>query len=413
MPTQVSETLRSKLRAQKRGMNQSRLIDNKSFTKMRMRILPRSGGTEVPGAPYVSFYGPTLGEDKASTSPEAFGVPCPVLEAYNHIMMTGDDEQKKFAKENCRITREYWMAVVDQDDPGEAEAPNIKIHRAKKTVYSEIVDLLLDEDDGKDITDFKTGSDVRVRKEGSGIETEWKVRPLESSPISEDPEYIEAIAAACKNFDPMKFFYRINLDVLQNLYEVLTGEAIPDERLDEIKARCPLKGQSDEETPEVSMTSSGGDEDGEGGGDDDGTDEGFFLNEEPVVPGETLVTFEYQGEEITNVVLEVTEDDEGDTCLKVRDENDADEPWTIYPDNVTNVENPEPDEPAEAEPTEEKKPAKGPSKKKGPAKSAKKTTPKKSAPKKSAPRKPAGKKGKSKTGGMKKKLAGKKKRGKK
>jgi hypothetical protein len=414
MPTKVSETLREKLRTQKRGMNQSRLIDNKSFTKMRMRVLPRAGGTEVPGVPYVSFYGPTLGEDKSTTSPEAFGVACPVLEAYQHIMLTGDDEQKQFLKDNCRITREYWMAVVDQDDPGTPDAPNIKIHRAKKTAYSEIVDLLLDEDDGYDITDLKMGCDIRIRKEGSGLDTEWKVRTLDAGPVSDDAEYIENLKAACKNFDPMKYFYRINLAVLQNLYEVLTGESIPEERLEEIRAKCPIKGQSDEETPEVGMT--GGDDDGDGDGDGDAdaaeaTEEAFFLNEVQVIPGETLVTFEYDGAEITNVVLEVTEDDDGDVCLKVQDENDPDEPWTIYPDNVTNVENPEPEEPAEAEPTEEPKPAKGPSKKKGPAKGAgKKSAPTKSAPKKPAPRKPAAKsKGKSKTGGMKSKLASKKK----
>lgn len=224
MPVKISAELRQRLLNQKKAMGSGLLIDNKTLTKARYRILPVVGTDEVPGKEYTSFYCDSIGK-KGTTSPQTFGKPCPIMDALNRIRTTGDKDTKDFAKDFVNIQSEYWMGVLDQDDPGTAEHMNIRILRAKKRVYGAIIDAMCDEDDGENITDPIEGRDIRVKKEGSGKDTEWTVKFLDRGPVSNDQAFVDAFVAAAEKFDPTEKFYAVDWKILGEIYKGLTGES--------------------------------------------------------------------------------------------------------------------------------------------------------------------------------------------
>ena len=408
MAVQVSDALRKKLQSQRGEMSHSIIIANKGITKIRLRILPRVN--EVPGTKYASMYGPQLaGERKGSASPETWGVACPVVDAYKGIMRTGSKADKEFLKAHARLSTEYWMAVMERDDMGTAEKPNIRIFCAKTSVYQYIIDFILDEDDGGYLTDLIGGRDLRVKKTGTGLDTEWTSRALEIEPVSEDSDFVEAIRAANAAFDVSEYFYKINLDVMRELYETLTGNAVPDEYLDSIHANCPVYNEDESKSDErPSRPSTTVQEEPDPVADDDDALELTVTIEDTdyeIVPESTIVTFDGGNGAVTGLVLSLIKDEDGEIGMKVEDENDPDEPWTIFANSVTAVEYVEADaEPEEVAPTEEPEEPKAPVKKapvkKGPAK---KGPAKKGAP--SKPAKPSAKKGgASKTGNIKDRL---------
>ncbi|KKM70107.1 hypothetical protein LCGC14_1444070 [marine sediment metagenome] len=220
----IAGALMDKLRKQTEGMRGGLIISNKTFKKMRLRLLPCGG--EVPGVEYLNLY--FVHKKRSTTSPRTFGVPCPVLDVLDTIRREKDKQNKDFAKSVVNVQREYWLAVVDRSALGSPDNPSIRIHRSKRTVYQGIVDYMLDEDDGEDITDATEGRDIRVRKDGSDIDTKWKMTVLDREPLAEEEDMMDALISAAKTFDVREHFYACDLELLEEIYQALTGEAIPD-----------------------------------------------------------------------------------------------------------------------------------------------------------------------------------------
>lgn len=362
----ISATLRERLQKQRAAMQTSLVIDNKKLTKTRLRVLPC--GEDVPGVEFHNLYSQPL--NKGCTSPRTFGLPDPVLDAWEQIKRTGTKEEKDAARAAVTPGKEYWMAVLDRTNLGTPAKPNIRVFRAKRTVYQVIMDYMEDDEDGGDLTDPVTGRDVRVQKV-QGEQNPWAARVLDAEPIFDGAKETAALLKAIAGFDVREHFFKTNLATLQEMYDALLGEKIPAEIMEQLEAsdHCYWPdGDSKSSKPNARV--GGGkarpapaeaEPEGEGTGDEPEA----AAEEEPETPeaGEiavgATVSFEVEGEgKITGTVLEVNED-------KGTAEVDAGEnTWTVACDDLTVV--PE----AEAEAEEPEAPAKPAAKPKPKAKAA-------------------------------------------
>jgi len=175
----VKSALVKRLKQQQKSMSGGLFIDNKSFTKARLRIIPM--GDVLPATEVLQVFAKS--RNYGIVSLRTYDLPCPVMDAIDDALTEFDKEDAKVLKEQYNISREYWMGVIDRSDPGTDQKPAIRVFKAKKTVYEPIIKYMVDEDDGEDITDPVQGRDIRVRKEGSGRDTEWTVMFLDLSPI--------------------------------------------------------------------------------------------------------------------------------------------------------------------------------------------------------------------------------------
>lgn len=391
MVVKISDSLRARLIGQRREMDKGgMLIKNKGFTRGRFRILPLRDG-ELPGVEYINFYSKLL--KKGTTSPASFGVPCPVMDALNTIYREGSKDDKDAAQEFVRRETQYWIAVIDREDEGTPETPNVRILQAKKTIYQQIVDWLIDEDVGEDITDPKEGRDIVVRREGTGFDdTKWSVvKATDTSPISEDPRMARAWIDLAARFDVRRKFYAIDLEVLTKMYDTLTGESIPEHYLPAINDLIAHgtdaidNGGDSEESEETVETA------------EESTDEPVEEAAAEAPEGDgwigTRVTFDSDGTTVAGEVVGIDKDKGSEGNLLIHEDGtDPKENWSVPPGECQ-VEQPEPPQPEPAAAPKAKRLAKKspkpatPAKAAPPAPAAPKAAPAKAA---SMPRKPGG-----------------------
>lgn len=255
MVSKVSPELKKKLLAQKKAMGSQLIIDNRSFQKGKFYILPSATPEEVPGQEYISVYCDAI--KTGATSPATFGLRCPIVDFFENIKRTGTKEEKDAAYKLVGVTHEYWLSVLDSEDIGTSSAPNIKILRARKTVYQAIINRLVDDDIGEDVTNIDDPRPALIKKTPNAEnpkKSDWSVTFLDKAPISEDADYIEGLRAAVGSFDVRAKFYKVDWEKLNKVYHKLTGDDIPDH----------YKEQGDGGgTDEGGTTEEGGEGDGE------------------------------------------------------------------------------------------------------------------------------------------------------
>jgi len=346
----VSSALMEKLRGQMKSMRSGILIDNKTFTKMRLRLLPTF--EDLPGKEYVSLY--YVQGQKSTTSPQTYGLPDPVIDLMDAARNAQSKEEQEAINSVARIQREFWLPCFDRADPGTPESLNLRIHRSKRTVYQAIVNYMIDEEDedgGDDITDPVEGRDIRIKKTGEKLNTEWSVKFLDREPIHDDPEMVEALLKAAKNFDVSRYFFKFDLDVLKEIYLHLTGEPIPDKYLSALSQIPKLTGKT---------TSAGSDDDDDDTPDDEGDeaatasdDEGDDTPDEPEASeqedGEAdfsvddEVSFEHEGTTYVGKITGTGTDTDGDAVADVATQIDGEDvTCTVTLDMLTKIE-PEPE----------------------------------------------------------------------
>jgi len=149
----------------------------------RVRVLPTGEDNEF-AVEVMQFY---LGNDiKGVFSPQTFGDPCAIHEAYLELKDSKDEDDQELAKQLVPKTK-YLMPVlvyddqkgkkVDKDDTG-------KLVQLTNGMYQDIIDLYLDEDEWGDMTDPKKGYDLKLSREGTTMTTtEYSVQPCKNTPI--------------------------------------------------------------------------------------------------------------------------------------------------------------------------------------------------------------------------------------
>ena len=149
-------------------------------------VFPKEGTTRVRikspgddqelGFEVVQFYLQGIG---GFISPATFDEPCPFMEKYQQLKESNDEDDKELAKRLVPRRRFIIGGIIYKDDKGtevdyEGQDKGVLI---AGSVYQDIIDLYLDEDEAGDMTDPINGYDIKITRSGSGrFDTTYSVR---------------------------------------------------------------------------------------------------------------------------------------------------------------------------------------------------------------------------------------------
>lgn len=181
----TGKTTREKMLERKKQLeNRSKgggLIYPKEGT-LRVRIKSPGDDQEL-GIEVIQFY---LGEMGGIISPATFDEPCPFMEKYQELKESDDDDDKELAKRLIPRKR-YIIGVVGyKDEKGKEIDPDMvnKGCLIPSSVYQDIVDLYLDEDEWGDMTDDIEGYDIKITRSGKGkTDTKYTTSPCQKRPL--------------------------------------------------------------------------------------------------------------------------------------------------------------------------------------------------------------------------------------
>lgn len=166
--------------------NGSGLVYPKEGT-LRMRIKSPGDDQEL-GIEIIQFYlGGNLG---GVISPATFDEPCPFMEKYQELENSKDEDDKELAKNLVPRRRYVIGGIIYSDEKGSKVdyGGKDKGVLVPRSVYQDIIDLYLDEDEAGDMTDPKTGYDIKVIRSGSGkLDTTYSARACK--PTKLDKKY--------------------------------------------------------------------------------------------------------------------------------------------------------------------------------------------------------------------------------
>lgn len=141
---------------------------------VRFRVHSRGSDEEI-GIELVHIF---LNKELGSViSPETFGEPCPFIEKYKKLIKSKKDDDKLLAKKMVPKTK-YAIPVTLYEDLKGKKIDTTSIGKGMqipKSAYQDLIDLYLDEDDWGDLTDPRRGYDVKLSKQGSGLNTEYSL----------------------------------------------------------------------------------------------------------------------------------------------------------------------------------------------------------------------------------------------
>ena len=176
---------------------------------LRMRIKSPGDDQEL-GMELVTFY--LNSEIGSIVSPATFDEPCPFMEKYKELKESSDDADKELAKEKFIPRRKYVIGgVIYTDEKGksldyEGKDRAVQIPRS---VYQDIIDLYLDEDEAGDMTEPIKGYDIKIIRTGSGkMDTTYSARackPTKLDPKARGTVDLEGmVRAQIKSYDELE-----------------------------------------------------------------------------------------------------------------------------------------------------------------------------------------------------------------
>ena len=177
---------REKMLARKKQLESKGSGNGLVFPKegtIRIRIKSPGDDKEL-GMEVIQFYIPGAG---GVVSPATFDEPCPFMEKYEELKNSKDEDDKELAKKLIPRKRYVIGGVIYDDDKGTKiayDGQNKGVLIAG-SVYQDIIDLYLDEDEAGDMTDPVTGYDVKITRTGSGkFDTSYSVRQCKPSKLN-------------------------------------------------------------------------------------------------------------------------------------------------------------------------------------------------------------------------------------
>lgn len=117
---------------------------------------------------------------------------CPVCEIVSELYATKDKSLEKLAN-SIRVRKEYWMWVLDLSEGGDPKKPLILTSGVM--IFGEIVSIIQDPEYG-DITDLDEGTNIKIIREGTGLDTSYKVLPARRESAVKDAD---AVMDKCKS----------------------------------------------------------------------------------------------------------------------------------------------------------------------------------------------------------------------
>lgn len=168
--------------------------------QVKFRVLP---GQE-PGSEDKDFFVKVLLHYKVSPSAKVPVVcprtlepsaECPVCAKVNALYKTGNEQDKKQAS-LMKARSRYNLGIIPIEGDVPENIGKIFVWTAPKSVKDDIISMFEDSDYG-DVTDPRTGRDIKLKITGELFDTEYEVLPSpNASPISDDDAEIEMVLAA-------------------------------------------------------------------------------------------------------------------------------------------------------------------------------------------------------------------------
>lgn len=176
---------------------------------LRVRLMNQGPDKEL-GLEVIQFYlGPKEG---GVISPATFDEPCPFMEKYQELKGSKDEVDQELAKKLAPRRRYIIGGTCYKDEKGKEVDPEriCKPILVPRSVYQDIIDLYLDEDDWGDMTDPDEGYDIKITRSGSGkMDTTYSVtacpgkKPLNPKYVKE-MDLEEIIRGMMKSYDDLE-----------------------------------------------------------------------------------------------------------------------------------------------------------------------------------------------------------------
>lgn len=176
----VTSKMRKKLLARQKelaskGGGKFNFITFKEGTT-RIRLLPFPEESEF--GVEVTFFFPSK-EIGSIISPATFGEPCALMEAYERLKNSKDKDDQAAAKIVQPKRRYFVFGYRYKDEKGKEvdTETGAKLILLTNSMYQEVIDYYLDDDEAGDMTDPIKGYDLKIKRTGSGqMDTEYSVR---------------------------------------------------------------------------------------------------------------------------------------------------------------------------------------------------------------------------------------------
>lgn len=177
----LKERLKRKQQELKSKAQSGAIFFQKADTTIRVRIL--SMGEEEEFIKEVTqFY---LGSEiKGVISPDTFAEPCAIMEAYEELRNSDDDEDKDIASKFSPRKKYLAFCAFYKDAKGKEVDENLspKFLLLTSGVYQSILELYLDDNEWGDMTDPDEGYDIKIIRTGSGkTDTDYSVSPCKNT----------------------------------------------------------------------------------------------------------------------------------------------------------------------------------------------------------------------------------------
>ena len=185
-------SIREKLLARKKKLAEKGTSSAFIFPKngtTRVRILS-AGPDNEPANEIVRFYV----NGHSVFSPATFEEPCPFMEEYKRLKDSKDEDDKKLAKSMIPSRRYILGCIIFKDAKGQEMDYNgePRLLVVPSSVYQDIIEYWLDEDEAGDMTDPKTGYDIKIERSGSGqFDTTYSVRACKPTKI--DKSFLKTV----------------------------------------------------------------------------------------------------------------------------------------------------------------------------------------------------------------------------
>lgn len=202
-------SVREKLLARKKKLAEKGTGNGFVFPKngtTRIRIVS-AGANEEFGIEITRFYI----SNHSIYSPATFNEPCPFMDKYTELKNSKDEDDKKLAKKMIPSRRFAVAALVYKDDRGKEldfdSKPRLVL--VPSSVYQDIIELYLDEDEAGDMTDPRNGYDIKIERSGSGqFDTSYSVRQCKPTKLDRDllkpVDLEEMVRAQIKSYDELE-----------------------------------------------------------------------------------------------------------------------------------------------------------------------------------------------------------------
>lgn len=226
-----------KKKLQERGSGNGILFPKEGT--MRVRLVSQGPDKEI-GAEIIQFYSSKTG---GILSPATFNEPCPFMEKFQELKGSSDPDDQELAKTLSPRRRYIVAGTVYKDEKGKEVDPEKvgKLILIPSSVYQDIIDLFLDEDDWGDMTDPDDGYDIKITRTGKGkMDTTYSVTacPKGKNP---DPKYTKPVDIEEKLRAQMLSYDELEEKLSEFLYGSNEGENEEEEEKPKEKKKLKKK----------------------------------------------------------------------------------------------------------------------------------------------------------------------------